>query len=62
MFVGGCNVDAASSYIKARFLEQNQAAHPVYVHFTIAVNTENIEFVFKCVRETILQKILRDLF
>jgi GTPase SAR1 family protein len=59
-YTGGCNFDAASNFIKARFLEQNQSPHVIYTHFTCAINTENIQFVFKCVRETVLKKILNE--
>jgi len=59
-YIGGCNFEAASAFIKARFLEQNQSPHVIYTHFTCAISTENIEFVFKCVRETVLKKILNE--
>ena len=40
-------------------MEVNQQhSHVVYTHFTCAISTENIEFVFKCVRETVLKRIL----
>lgn len=59
-YTGGCNFDAASAFIKARFLEQNQSPHVIYSHLTCAISTENIEFVFKCVRETVLKSILNE--
>jgi len=59
-YIGGLNFEAASAFIKARFLEQNQSPHVIYTHFTCAISTENIEFVFKCVRETVLKKILNE--
>jgi len=59
-YSGGCNFEAASAFIKARFLEQNQSPHVIYTHFTCAISTENIEFVFRCVRETVLKKILNE--
>lgn len=59
-YTGGCNFENASAFIKARFLEQNQSPHVIYTHFTCAISTENIEFVFKCVRETVLKKILNE--
>jgi GTPase SAR1 family protein len=57
-YTGGCNFDQASQFIKARFLERNQSNHSVYVHFTVAISTENIEFVFRAVRETVLKNVL----
>jgi len=59
-YTGGMNFDAAAAFIKARFLEQNQSPHVIYTHFTCAISTDNIEFVFKCVRETVLKKILNE--
>lgn len=57
-YTGGCNFDTASQFIKQRFLERNQSNHSVYVHFTVAISTENIEFVFRAVRETVLKNVL----
>lgn len=56
---GGFDFEAASNYIKQRFMETNQQqSHIIYTHFTCAISTENVDFVFKCVRETVLKKIL----
>jgi len=59
-YTGGCNFDNASNFIKARFMELNQSPHALYIHFTCAINTENMDFVFKVVRETVLKKILNE--
>jgi len=60
-YTGGCNFELASAYIKQKFLEQNKSEHhKIYPHFTCAISTENIEFVFKCVRDTVLKQILRE--
>jgi GTPase SAR1 family protein len=60
-YQGGCNFEAASAFIKARFLEQNASPHTIYTHFTCAISTENVEFVFKCVRETLLRNVMGEL-
>jgi len=60
-YQGGCNFEAASAFIKARFLEQNASPHTIYTHFTCAISTENVEFVFKCVRETLLRAIMNEI-
>ena len=57
-YQGGLNFDVASQFIKQRFLEQNTSPHEVYTHFTCAISTENVEFVFSCVRETLLKEVL----
>jgi hypothetical protein len=56
---GGANYELAGKFIQARFLEKNQQERrTVFVHFTCAINTENIEFVFKSVRKTLIDNIL----
>jgi GTPase SAR1 family protein len=57
-YTGGFNFEAGAAFIKARFLEQNTSPHSIYVHFTCAISTENVEFVFKCVKDTLLKSVL----
>jgi len=57
-YAGGKSFDAASAFIKARFLEKNQYQHDIYPHFTCALSTENIDFVFRAAREILLKKIM----
>ena len=57
-YAGKNNYEEASDFIKQRFLEQNTSSHVVYCHFTCAVNTDNIEVVFRSVRETLLKECL----
>jgi len=61
-YTGGRNFENASVFIKARYLELNKSPHPIYTHFTCAISTENVQFVFNVVRETILQKLLKKVF
>ncbi|KAL6071183.1 guanine nucleotide-binding protein subunit alpha [Balamuthia mandrillaris] len=61
-YTGGADYDAACAFIKAQFLERNTSPHVIFPHFTCAVDTKNIEFVFKCVRKTLLEKIVVTLF
>jgi len=55
-YSGGNNADNAKDFIKQRFLER--ANTTVYPHFTTAIDTKNIEFVIRSVRETILKQTL----
>lgn len=55
---GGCDFDKGSQFIKSRFLAQNHSPHTIYPHFTCAINTENVEFVFRAVRKTLLDQVL----
>jgi len=51
--------DAGADYIKERFLELPSDQHkPVYTHLTCAISTENVEVVFKVVKETLLREVL----
>jgi len=59
-YSGGVDFEAASTFVRARFLEQNHSPHVIYPHFTCAISTENVEFVFHCVRETLLKKIIHE--
>jgi len=60
-YTGGCNFENASVFIKQKFMEQNNSPHTIYTHFTCAISTENVEFVFKCVRETLLRGVMGEL-
>jgi len=60
-YTGGCNFEAASAFIRSKFQEQNNSPHVIYTHFTCAISTENVEFVFRCVRETLLKQIMSEL-
>jgi len=61
-YTGGCHFENASTFIKQKFLDQNKTTHPIYTHFTCAISTENIEFVFRCVRETVLNQTLKEIY
>eukprot|EP01098_Paradermamoeba_levis_P004760 TRINITY_DN2031_c0_g1_i4.p1 TRINITY_DN2031_c0_g1~~TRINITY_DN2031_c0_g1_i4.p1 ORF type:complete len:352 (-),score=91.36 TRINITY_DN2031_c0_g1_i4:157-1212(-) len=61
-YSGGLDFETGSTFIKQKFLEQNTSPHVIYTHFTCAINTENIQFVFKSVRETLLKNILSEIF
>jgi len=55
-YTGGSDLDSAQDFIKKRFLERTNSH--VYVHFTVAIDTKNIQFVIQAVRETILKQAL----
>jgi len=57
-YTGGCDYKNASQYIKARFLEMNHSPHVIYMHMTVAIDSENIRLIFRVVKETIIQKII----
>lgn len=59
---GGLDEEEAKAFIKARFLEKNRTKRKIFTHFTIAVDTKNIQFVFKVVRETLMRDMLREMF
>ena len=53
--------EASSDYIKGQFMEQSTGNHQIYTHLTCAISTENVKFVFKCVKDTIINSILSQL-
>eukprot|EP01096_Ripella_sp_DP13-Kostka_P015758 TRINITY_DN747_c0_g1_i1.p1 TRINITY_DN747_c0_g1~~TRINITY_DN747_c0_g1_i1.p1 ORF type:complete len:353 (+),score=173.30 TRINITY_DN747_c0_g1_i1:82-1140(+) len=53
--------EAASEFIKGKFEDQNTTKKQIYTHLTCAISTENVQFVFNCVKETLLNEILNDL-
>jgi len=59
---GGPDPEKAQSFIRDRYLEQNNSPHHIFTHFTCAIDTQNIVFVFKCVRQTLLNKTIDSLF
>jgi len=61
-YSGGTNYEAAMNFIKDRYMEMNTSPHTIYSHFTCAVDTEGVIFVFKCVRETLLKDVLEIMF
>eukprot|EP01098_Paradermamoeba_levis_P003533 TRINITY_DN1592_c0_g2_i3.p1 TRINITY_DN1592_c0_g2~~TRINITY_DN1592_c0_g2_i3.p1 ORF type:complete len:344 (-),score=117.73 TRINITY_DN1592_c0_g2_i3:674-1705(-) len=60
-YTGGCNPEPAKVFIQEKFLA-NKGAHAVHTHFTVAVDTKNIEFVFASVKETLLKEALNEMF
>mmetsp|Transcript_19745 Transcript_19745/g.50127 ORF Transcript_19745/g.50127 Transcript_19745/m.50127 type:complete len:354 (+) Transcript_19745:122-1183(+) len=61
-YSGGSDKNSAVEFIKGKFLEQNTSSHVVYIHETCAIDTENVKFVWKAVRETILHQVLDEIF
>eukprot|EP01115_Flamella_aegyptia_P015399 TRINITY_DN941_c0_g1_i2.p1 TRINITY_DN941_c0_g1~~TRINITY_DN941_c0_g1_i2.p1 ORF type:complete len:301 (+),score=80.41 TRINITY_DN941_c0_g1_i2:356-1258(+) len=59
-YTGGSNVDGALNFIKGRFLELNQTSKVIYTHFTCAIDTENVQVVFKACRDILLKRVLND--
>lgn len=58
--LGSSAFDSGVDFIRQKFLERNRAPEKfIYVHLTCATDTENIDFVFKAVTNTIIEKNLR---
>jgi len=58
-YTGGSNLELAKDFISKRFTETTNSR--VYTHYTTAIDTKNIEFVIKSVRETLLTATLADM-
>lgn len=50
----GKNCAAASEYIKQKFLQVNKSPHDVFVHFIVAVDTDNVKLVFDATRQALI--------
>jgi len=58
---GGCNYENALTFIKDKFLAQNENPKKhIYTHPTCATDTTNIQVVFNAVKDIILHKVLDD--
>jgi len=61
-FTGGSDYDTAAEFVRASFIERNTSKRDIYTHFTCAINTDNMNFVFQAVRKTLLDTCLKDTF
>jgi hypothetical protein len=60
---GGKKYEPAAKFLQEKFNQENlQTNRTIYTHFTCAVDTGNILFVFKAVKETIMSKTLDEAF
>lgn len=57
-YKGGKNYDNAIDYIEKQFTKEAKVPGRVYVHVTIATDTENISFVFNAVKDLLLNQML----
>jgi len=56
-YTGGQNFEAAAAFVRSRFLELNHSPHDIYPHLTCALDTANIDFVFRAIKELLLKKL-----
>lgn len=59
-YSGKNTYEDASEFIKGQFLKQNSSPHSIFTHYTCAISTENVRVVFSCVKNTILDEILKE--
>jgi len=60
-YKGGCDYEHAVSFIKDKFLSQNENPKKhIYTHVTCATDTGNILIVFNAVKDIILHRVLDD--
>jgi len=59
-YTGSNTYEDASQYIEDQFLAQNENPNKlIYPHKTCATDTENIQVVFRAVRDILLNDILK---
>lgn len=63
-YTGGNNFDEAAKFVEKKFREvdQEQNTHKIYAHLTCAVDTQNVKHVWKDVSESLLLKVLDNMF
>jgi len=59
-YTGSNDWEQAANFIRDKFTEKNEAPHPIYSHYTVAIDTENIHHVFKAAKDTIMRGLLND--
>jgi len=57
----GVNFDDACEFVKQRFLERVPNGKKIYVHFTCAIDTKQIEYVIYDVRRAVIESFVADL-
>jgi GTPase SAR1 family protein len=57
-YKGGKNYEPAINYIQDQFIQEAKEPGRVYVHVTVATDTENISFVFNAVKDLLLNQML----
>lgn len=60
-YEGGDDYEGGCNFIKDRFLERSRSGAKTYVHFTCALDTKNIQFVIKSVRDRILRSTISEM-
>lgn len=50
--------ESTKKYIEKLFKNRNKQKKEIFIHWTCATNTDNIEVVFNCAKDIILQKNL----
>lgn len=61
-YKGGKEYENALTYIKARFNELPNVKREIYMHETCAIDTKNVEVVFRAVKDIVLKLIMEEAF
>jgi hypothetical protein len=60
-YQGRDDPDEAKEFIRKQFLDlPADKSKAIYCHWTCAINTQNVEVVFRVVKETLLREILQN--
>lgn len=59
-YLGENDYAQGTNFIKQQFLDTSNFSQKIYHHYTCAISTENVKFVFQSVKETLLQDTLND--
>jgi len=56
-YTGGLSYDNATAFLETQF-KSIAGEHPLYIHFTCAIDTDQVRFVFQSVKEQMLKFVL----
>lgn len=59
-YTGGNDYEKGLQFIRDRFLERHPRPEMLFIHPTIAIDSQNVDLIFRAVRSTILQILLGD--
>jgi hypothetical protein len=60
-YTGGADFEKGTAFVLQKFKNLNRSPHRVYPHVTCALSRDNMTFVLKSVRNTLLGDALQDL-
>jgi len=58
-YTGGLDAKKGSQFLRDKFTSLNRGRKPIYAHLTCATDTDNVSYVFACLKDIILRHSLQ---